>query len=74
MSVILVRPEAGRDLDDIWDYIAPHDSDAATRVLNSLYQTMETLVRNPLMGRSRKELAPYLRSFPVERYIIFYSP
>ena len=26
------------------------------------------------MGRARDELAPELRSFPFERYVIFYEP
>jgi toxin ParE1/3/4 len=32
------------------------------------------LVRQPDMGRSRPELAPEVRSFPVGQYVIFYVP
>ena len=32
------------------------------------------LARSPYLGRSREELAPRLRSFPVGDYLIFYRP
>ena len=35
---------------------------------------METLAKNPLMGRERDEVMPGLRSFPFKRYVIFYQP
>jgi toxin ParE1/3/4 len=34
----------------------------------------QALARRPKMGRSRPELAPELRSFPVGQYVIFYLP
>ena len=33
-----------------------------------------TLAENPRIGRSREELAPELRSFPFQDYVIFYRP
>jgi toxin ParE1/3/4 len=32
------------------------------------------LSRHPLLGRSRTDLHPGLRSFPFGRYVIFYRP
>jgi len=32
------------------------------------------LAANPLAGRTRDDLAPKIRSFPVGNYIIFYLP
>ena len=32
------------------------------------------LAQTPQAGRARGDLAPSLRSFPVGRYIIFYTP
>ena len=37
-------------------------------------EQLRALARRPRMGRSRPELAPELRSFPVGQYVIFYLP
>lgn len=39
-----------------------------------LYAKLETLARSPYIGRSRDELLPGLRSFPVGDSMIFYLP
>ncbi len=46
----------------------------ADALLRQLAGTMRTLAGNPLMGRSREDLLPGLRSFAVGSYIIFYRP
>lgn len=74
MPEVLRRPEAEADLDEIWLYIAQDDPDAADRFLDFIEERCQLLAENPLMGRSRPELAPGLRSFPAGDYIIFYSP
>jgi toxin ParE1/3/4 len=74
MAVILRRPEAEADLDEIWLYIAQDDPNAADRFLDLIEERCQLLAENPLMGRSRPDLAPYLRSFPVGGYVIFYLP
>ena len=72
MVKILLRPEAERDLDEIWWYIAQDNSDAADRFLDKIEERCQTLTQFPNMGLNRDELHPGLRSFPVGKYLIFY--
>jgi toxin ParE1/3/4 len=74
MPEVLRRPDAEADLDEIWLYIARGDPDAADRFIDLIEERCSLLAENPLMGRSRPDLAPGLRSFPVGNYIIFYNP
>ena len=74
MAEVLRRPDAEADLDEIWLYIAQDDPNAADRFLDLIEERCQLLAENPLMGRSRPELAPRLRSFPVRNYVIFYVP
>jgi toxin ParE1/3/4 len=64
---------ASRDIETIIDYIANNrDFDAAERFLDKLNSICRTLVSFPSMGRKRNELAPNIRSFSVDDYLIFY--
>jgi toxin ParE1/3/4 len=63
---------ADDDLIAIWDYIAEDSPDAATRLLEKLFATFVSLSEMPGMGRSRQDLAPGSRSFPVGNYVIYY--
>lgn len=47
---------------------------AADAVLDSIAECCRLLARQPMMGRSRPELASDLRSFPAARHVIFYLP
>jgi toxin ParE1/3/4 len=62
------------DLEHIHDFVAHHSLSAVARVVALIRERCFLLVENPLMGRSRPELAPGLRSFPVGTYVIFYFP
>jgi len=64
--------QASRDLDEIYDYIAQDNPNAAASWVGLLKQKCRTLARNPAIGRQREELMPSLRSFPVGSYVIFY--
>ena len=72
MSSYSFTPRAFRDLEEIHDFVAEDSPKAALRLVNVLEKKCETLARSPGMGRSREELAPRLRSFPVGKYVIFY--
>jgi toxin ParE1/3/4 len=64
---------ASRDIEGIIDYIADVQSlDAADHLLEIINKKCRNLAIFPSLGRSREELAPDLRSFPVEEYLIFY--
>jgi toxin ParE1/3/4 len=64
---------ASRDIERIMDSIADYRGfDASERFLSDLNAKCTKLVRFPGMGRRRNELSPGLRSFPIDRYLIFY--
>jgi toxin ParE1/3/4 len=63
---------AAADLLELWVHVARDDVDAADRLLDRIDEVCATLAASPHLGRSRDELAPGLRSFPVGRYVIFY--
>jgi toxin ParE1/3/4 len=64
---------ASRDIEGIIDYIADVQSlDAADRLLHTINKKCQNLAIFPSLGRSREELSPEVRSFPVEEYLIFY--
>jgi toxin ParE1/3/4 len=72
MPRVLKRPLAYSDLAEIWSFIADDSADAADHFLAVLEQKFRLLATQPQMGRSRPELMPELRSFPVGRYVAFY--
>ncbi|MGH9524196.1 MAG: type II toxin-antitoxin system RelE/ParE family toxin [Terriglobales bacterium] len=72
MARVKRTKEADEDIVDIWTYIADDNSTAADRLLKTFESTFAMLARRPLLGRSRDELLPGLRSFPVGNYVVFY--
>jgi toxin ParE1/3/4 len=72
MPLLRITPRAALDLLEIWNYIADDSLDNADTFVDELHETMQKLCRHPEMGRLREELAPGIRSFPHQRYIIFY--
>jgi toxin ParE1/3/4 len=62
-----------QDLDDIWDYIAQENQDAADGFIDMLREKCRMLSETPEMGRERPEISNGVRSFPVGSYQIFYQ-
>lgn len=73
MRARLSAPAEG-DLAKIWTYVVKESDslEIADRLIDSIAQTIGLIGRNPHVGRSRPELRPNLRSFPVGSYVIFY--
>jgi toxin ParE1/3/4 len=65
---------ANVDIEEIAFYLFDLDPIVASHFLDALEQACELLVRHPLIGRPRSELAEDLRSFPVGNYLVFYIP
>ena len=74
MPRVMRRPLAETDILEIWDYIADETLTAADRWIDRIDEQFSLLAAQPIIGRSRSELAPGMRSFPVGRYLIFYAP
>jgi toxin ParE1/3/4 len=47
-----VSESAGRDLEDIYDYIARDSPNAAIETLRNLFETMELLIGFPYLGHA----------------------
>jgi len=71
---IRTSPEAEAELDDIWYYIATESSsvEVADRLLDTIDDQFALLAKHPLLGRSRDDLKPGLRSIAVGAYVVLY--
>ncbi|MBK8908728.1 MAG: type II toxin-antitoxin system RelE/ParE family toxin [Rhodospirillales bacterium] len=66
---------ADRDIEQISDYIALDDPEAARQFVSRLRERCESLAFTPLAGRSYPELGWEVRRVPFEgSYLIFYRP
>src|SRR6266511_5545007 len=75
MSGYAFHPEAFADLDEIWEYIAQDNSDAADRVLADIHSVLRNLAASPHIGHKRPDLtARPLRFHVVREYLIVYAP
>jgi toxin ParE1/3/4 len=67
-------PQAEIDVASIWQFIANDSVRTPDAMLDRIEGTFDMLAEAPLAGRERTDLRANQRSFPVERYIIFYTP
>ena len=74
MARVTRRPEAETDILEIWDFIADDSMSEADRWIDRLEEKLALWATQPMIGRSREELAPHLRSMPFGRYVIFFVP
>lgn len=72
MLALETSPEAEADLVNIWLYIANDQLLNADRFLDRLQEKALKLAEFPDLGRDRPELAKGLKSFPVDRYNVYY--
>lgn len=73
MLDVIFSAEASSDLEDAYSYgfdkFGEHQSDA---YLGRLFQAVEQLAAQPHLGRARPELSVGVRSFVVQRHVIYY--
>jgi plasmid stabilization system protein ParE len=75
MSEFVLHPQAYTDLEEIWEYIAADNLDAADRTREEIYQAIQSLVPFPYIGHSRPDLtAKPLRFQSIGEYVIAYAP
>ena len=73
-------PKAERDLDEVFNFIAAGNPDAAERVSRMILNTADFLAQHPELGRRIRKAAPrhaQIRWFVVPKfhnYLIFYQP
>ena len=73
MRGILKRPRTADDLIELWDYIAEDSVTRADAFIDDVDAKLHLLAEQPMLGRSREELARGLRSLSFGRYVIFYE-
>lgn len=72
MLKLIRSAKAELDLIDIWLYIAADQPINADRFLDKLNKAAESLAETPGIGIDRPEIFEGLKSFPVDRYILYY--
>ena len=73
MPIILKRPIVIDDLAEIWEYIAEDSETRADEFIETIDSKFHELAASPRIGRLRDELYPGLMSFPVGRYLLYYT-
>lgn len=74
MVRVIRRPLAELDILEIWDFIAEDSVTEADLWIDRLDEKLLLWATQPMMGRSRDELAGGLRSFAFGRYVVFFLP
>ena len=75
MSGFVLHPDAILDLDEIWEFIAAENLDAADHVLQEIYDAIRALVPFPQQGHPRPDLSSHpLRFHLVRDFLIAYAP
>lgn len=74
MSSYSFSEAAIQDLDNICDYIAQRNPDAASKLFDTFRQKCRQAAGFPNMGKSYELLSQGLRGLSVDDYIIFYYP
>ncbi len=72
MKRLRFTSKALQDFQDIHDYIAKDNIDAASDFIERLQQRCNELCETPGIGRKRDDLAPRMRSSRVGDHLIFY--
>ena len=74
MRRVVFAPEAARDLEDIWDYVAEESAHAADRLLGRIRASTVKLAKNPGLGHTREDLVENrpVHFWPVGNYLILY--
>lgn len=73
LSGYLFTPKAEDDLEEIWRYTAlTWSSHQADRYIDTLIQTIETLVAMPQLARERAEFSPPVHIHPAAEHLIIY--
>ena len=66
-------PTAINSIEDIGEYTqAEWGIKQRDKYLDELDNAFHSLARNPKMGKECNELAPHLRRFPKDKYVIYY--
>ena len=75
MSAFVLHPDALADLNQVWEFTAPHNPGAVDRVLTKFSTQWVLLVSFPEIGHVRADLKSWpLRFRAVRDFLIVYAP
>jgi len=73
VTMYVLSVDAELDLDQIWEYIAEDNPDAADRWIDKLFDAFQSLAQTPSIGHRREDLTSLPVLFwPVGAYLILY--
>ena len=73
MASVFFARSAQTDLLETWSFIAEESIEAADHVLDTIEREVQTLARQPMMGRERPELGTGIRCWPTSSsYNLYY--
>ena len=71
----VLHPEAARDIEEIWEFIARDSIAAASRVREEILEAVRDITHFPKQGHRRPDLTSQpLRFHVVRNYLIVYAP
>lgn len=75
MKAYCLSTIAEQDIDDIVSYIAHENPNAALKLLDTIYEAMDTIAENPMLGHKREDLTNQtVRFWPFKwHYLIVYT-
>jgi toxin ParE1/3/4 len=75
MTGYALHPDAFADLEEIREFIAQHNPDAAERIIAEIFEEFRSLARFPDSGHVRQDLTSRAVRFSIVReYLIAYAP
>ena len=75
MTGFVLHPEAYRDIEEIWEYVAADNPSAADDIVEEIYEMIQRLVPFPGQGHARQDLTSRPLRFQILRdYVIVYAP
>ncbi len=74
MSSYSFSDDAVQDLDEICEYIARTNINAANQLFDAIRERCRVVAEFPNMGKSYNKLSPGLRGVIINDYIVFYYP
>ena len=74
MTIVQYQAAAEADLVEVWLQVADDGGpNQADEYISKLQAICELIASQPDMGLSRPDIAKGVRSFPVDRYVIYYE-
>lgn len=74
MLMIKYTAKAEADIDEIFEFLLNESQEYAKKILSEIASKLTLLEKNVYLGKTRDDIFINLRSFPVKKYVILYTP